>query len=123
MALCTGSYTSASPTYSYGLCGLRQRLWLYLEIVAVFDRRECRFSAELKAAGWFLVHTAGPELSCSLHGQSEFACASEMHIDAASHTNPSRAAALAADAVPAVFISQQCLSCAVNRCRHQHKQI
>lgn len=95
----TGLYTSASPTCSCSLCRLRQRLWLYLEIAAVFDRREYRFSAELKAAGWFLVHTAGPELICSLHRQSKFACASKMHIDSASHTNLSCTAASAAAVV------------------------
>lgn len=47
----TGLYTSASPRHCYSLCRLRQRLWLYLESVAVFNRREYRFAAELKAAG------------------------------------------------------------------------
>lgn len=97
----SGLYTSASPRYSYCLCRLRQRLWHYLEIVALFSRRERMFSAELKAAGWFVVHTAGLALICSLHGQDELACASKMHIDAASCT-----AALAASVVPTVFISQ-----------------
>ena len=123
VAQCIGLYSSASPRYSHSLCRLRQRLWLYLERMAVFDRREYRFSAELKAAGWFLVHTASLELSCSLHEQSEFACAGKMHIDAPSHTNPSCVAPVAANAVPAVFISQQCPSHTVNRCQHQDKQI
>lgn len=120
----TGLYTSASPGYSYSLCRLRQRLWLYLEIAAVFDRREYGFfSAKLKAAGWFLVHAAGPELCRSAHGPSESVCASKMHIAAASRTSPSRTAALAADAVPGIFIPQQRPGRPADRCQHQHKQI
>lgn len=97
----TGLYTSAFPRHCCGLCRLRQRLWMYLDSVQSLTEGNTGFQQSQRQLGdfWF---TYQAENSATVCKSREFASASRMHIDAASHTDPSHAAVLAADAFPSL---------------------